>query len=197
MGQNLVRLTKRFISRRTVPAVGVCVVLLVCAGLMLYPELLSLSPHPLDTKSNSLDVRGIYWTLPVANVDSLALVSNELTVTGKLLPFPGLLGKHQISRTIPGALFATKLQPDYGWTTWTVTDLIINPAGKNIFWHSIMDLQSGKRFAFAVKSKDFYPIFKFYHGRGDTSVAIFAFAKSGRGKKSMMGYLLITGKVSK
>lgn len=191
------RFANRVADRYKLLVVAAVVLFLACAGMIFYPEVLSLSPHPLETKSDSLDVHGVYWTIPLANIDSLALISNKLTVTGRLQPLPELLGIHQISRSIPKTLFATRLQPDYGWTTWRVSDLVINHAGENIFWHSIMDLQTGKRFSFAVPSKDFYPIFQFYHGRGDTSVVTFAFAKSGRGEKSMMGYFLITDRVSK
>ncbi len=194
MEQSAIRSAGRAANRRRLPAIGTGLILLACAGLILYPEVLSLSFHPLETKSDSLDVSGVYWTLPLANVDSLSLISDKLTVTGKFLPFPGIFGEHRISRTIPRTLAVMKLRPDYGWTVWTVSDLVVNRAGKNIFWHSIMNLQTGKRFSFAVTSKDFYPDFRFYHGRGDTSVAIFAFAKSSQSEKNMMGYFLITGR---
>ena len=187
----------RFATRRSLFVIATAVVLLTVAGLLLHPEILSFSPHSLEVKSESLNVRGVYWKLPLACVDSLTLVSNKLTVQGKYLPLLGYYAMRAIRRSIPSVVRATELHPDNGWTTWTESDLTFGPAGRTIFWRSIVNRKTGQHFSFAIPFKDYFEILNFYHGPGDTSVAIFAFGKIGQDAQSLMGYILITNKVPK
>ena len=187
----------RLITLRESLLIASGAILFASAALLLYPEILSLSSRVLETESDSLEVRGVYWTLPLASVDSLTLVSNELTIKGKYLPFIRHSRLRQITRAIPPKLRAAELYPDRGWTTWFEGDVIRNIIGHSGFWRSVSNLHTHSRFSFAIPFKDYYQILKFYHGSGDTSVAIFAFGKHGQDEQSLMGYILITNRVPK
>lgn len=182
-------------KRRTLLMIAAAILLLAIAGILVSPEVISLSPQPLELKSDSLHVLGVYWKLPLAGVHSLTLASNKLTVSGEYLPFLPFHSMRWVRQSIPPSLRANGLRPDNGWTTWSESDLIVSTAGKNVFWRSIMNLQTGQRFSYGIPFKDYYEILKFYHGSRDTSVAIFAFGKRGQDQKSIMGYILITKKV--
>lgn len=52
------RFADRVVDRHKLLVDAAGVSLVACAGLIFYPDLLSLSSHPLETKSDSLDVRG-------------------------------------------------------------------------------------------------------------------------------------------
>ena len=176
--------------------IATAILLLAIAGILVFPEVIPLSPQPLELKSDSLHVHGIYWKLPFAGVHSLTLASSKLTVSGEYLPFLPFHSMRWLSQSIPPSLRANGLRPDNGWTTWSESDVRVSTAGKNGFWRSIMNLQTGERFSYAIPFKDYYEILKFYHGSKDTSVAIFAFGKRGQDQQSLMGYILITNKVT-
>lgn len=174
--------------------IATAILMLAIAGIWVSPEVIPLSPQPLELKSDSLHVQGVYWKLPFAGVHSLTLASIKLTVSGKYLPFLPFHRMRWLSQSIPPPLRANGLSPDNGWTTWSESDLIVRTAGRNVFGRSIRNLQTGQRFSYAIPFKDYYEILKFYHGSGDTSVAIFAFGKRGQDQQSLMGYILITKK---
>jgi hypothetical protein len=189
-------MTAHFKVLRKLLMIVIAIVALACASLLMYSEILSFSPRPLDTESDSLDVCGVYWKLPLASVDTLTLLTNRLTVKGKYLPFlGGSLGLRRITRTIPPGLDATKLYPDSGWTTWYGGDVIRHFIGRNVFWWSIMNLHTGQQFSYAIPFKASCQILRFYHGSGDTSVAIFGFGRTSQDEQSLMGYVLITNRV--
>ena len=170
--------------------------LLTCLALFLYPEIVSLSTHPLATESNTLNVNGVYWKIPLASVDSVSLRSGELIVRGRYFRFLGAYSARKITRAIPATLDAASLQPDNGWTIWQQSDAMHYIIGQSI-WRTIFNLHTGQKFSYALPFVDYFEILRFYHGRGDTSVAVFAFGKSGQDEQSLMGYILITSRGGK
>ena len=178
-------------------AVLVFFILIVAVSyLFIYPEVLSLRTQTLEVESNSLDVRGVYWELPLASVDSLTLSSNRLIVEGKYAPLVGSFGMRGISRTIPSELVVSTMFRD-SLRLWGQSDAFHIIIGKDIIDRTIMNLRTGQRFSFRIPFIDYYEILHFYNGLGDTSIATFAFGKKGQDQQSLMGYILITKRVAK
>ncbi len=147
--------------------------------------------HPLEIRNATLSVRGLYWDLPLAGVDSLFLRINELTAKGPCDTTSGEVPRCQVTRLIPPELAVSNLVQVHQ-SPWRESHLLDADSINGTWYISFRNTRTGDRFAFGDPFHSYYQIVHEYHGQADTVVFAFAFGKARQDVKKWMGYILIT-----
>jgi hypothetical protein len=193
MTPTIIRLNRYFLPFLLFP-------ILFVASNYLFPQVPKYSARPLNTKrpphlnihDDSLLVRGIFWELPLAGVQTLVLDSNKLEVIGDSISSSGAVGLCEITKIIPSELTATKLEKDTS-RAWFESDAI-SCYGNNFThcYRTIHKFSTGESFCYEEPFRSFYQIGHTYLGQRDTTVMVFAFGKMNQDTTKWMGYILIT-----
>ncbi len=147
--------------------------------------------HPLDIRNATLSVRGVYWEIPLAGVDSLVLESNELTAKGPCDTTSAEVRRCQVTRLVPPELVVGNLVQVHQ-SPWKESDVLDADSINGTWYMSFRNTSTGDRFSFGDPFHSYYQIIHEYHAVADTVVFAFAFGKVRQDAKKWMGYILVT-----
>ncbi len=148
-------------------------------------------PRQLVIRKANVPVRGVYWELPLAGVDSVWLESNKVNVLGPCDPSPGITTRCRVSRTIPINLRASNLV-QVSKLSWLEEDIVLFTKGDSVSEKSVVHWGAGHSFRYGDPFDSAYRIALQYDGIADTAVLVYAFGKKGQDVHKWMTYILLT-----
>ena len=148
-------------------------------------------PHPLVIRKATLTVRGVYWHLPLAGIDSLELRSDTIIVKGPCSESPLDSSRCAITRTVPSDLIAGNLVQVFN-LPWHEADYSSSTVGDSVWERPIFNIKTNDRFSFGDPFNSHYQLAHEYQGLADTVVFVYAFGKKGQDAQKWMTYILVT-----